>query len=320
MKLYALIAAGLLLAAAPANAQTDYPTKTVRVIVNVTPGGGVDTATRVVAQKLSERLGQTFIIENRGTGGGNPAAEAVYHSPPDGHTLLASPGSTITVNDYLFKKLNFNPVQFEPVAVLTEIPLVLVVRQNFPANNAKEFLAYLKANPGKSTYGAQTLGSPAHLTAELFMTQTGNQLTHVPYRGTAPLQTDLLAHQLDMTFIQYSAFIELHRAGKVKILAAAADKRIEALPGIPTMAELGYPDIVSRTWNVISAPPKTPAAVLGKLNELINEIMKDPDVRARFDKLQVTAVGGDLAVTKKFVADDRDLWVKVIKAAKIQPE
>jgi tripartite-type tricarboxylate transporter receptor subunit TctC len=315
-----ILAAVLMLGAASASAQTEYPTRQVRVIVNVTPGGGVDTATRIVAQGLAERLKQTFIIENRGTGGGNPAAEAVYNATPDGYTLLSSPGSTITVNDFLFKKLGFDPVKFGPVAVLTEVPLVLVVRQNFPANNAQEFLAYLKANPGKTTYGAQTLGSPAHLTAELFITQTGHKLTHVPYRGTAPLQTDLLAGQLDMTFIQYSSFLELHRTGKVKILAAAADRRIEALPDVPTMTELGFPDILSRTWNAISAPPKTPPTVLGKLNRLIDEIVKEPEARARFAKLQVTPVGGDLAATRKFLADDRALWAKVIKAANIQPE
>ena len=317
-----IFAAGLAIAAASAQAQStaDYPTRPVRIIVNVTPGGGVDIATRLVAQKLGERLGQVFVVENRAGAAGNAGAEAVYRAAPDGYTLLASFNSTVSISDYLFKGLNYDPLGFEPVSVLTQIPLALVVRPDFPAANAKEFLAYAKAHPGKLTYASNGVGTAGHLTAGFFMALTGTKMTHVPYKGTAPVLTDLIAGHVDLTFIQYSAFYELHNAGRVKILAAASEKRLDTLPDVPIMAELGLPEIISKTWNVISAPPKTPPAVLAKLNKAIDEILKSPDVQARFAETHTITEGGSLEYAKKYVLDDRARWSKVIAAAGIQPE
>jgi tripartite-type tricarboxylate transporter receptor subunit TctC len=203
-----IVAAGLCIAATAAQAQpaADYPSRSVRIIVNVTPGGGVDIATRLVAQKLSERLGQSFVVENRAGAAGNQGAEAVYRAAPDGYTLLASFNSTVSISDFLFKGLNYEPLGFEPVSVLTQIPLALVVRPNFPAASAKEFIAYAKANPDKLTYASNGVGTAGHLTAEFFMVLTGIKMTHVPYKGTAPVLTDLIAGHVDLTFIQYSAF------------------------------------------------------------------------------------------------------------------
>ena len=222
------------------------------------------------------------MVENRGGGAGNIAAEAVFHSEPDGYTLLASPGATISINDFLFKKLNYQPIDFEPVALLTSVPLALVVRPNFPAKDFKEFLAYAKANPGKLNYASNGIGTAAHLTAELFTLTSGTKMTHVPYRGTTPVLNDLIADHVDLTFIQYSAFLDLYRAGRAKILAIASAKRVAALPDVPTMAELGYPGIISNTWNLLSAPPKTPQAIVLKLNRAINEVLAEGDVRKRF--------------------------------------
>ncbi len=160
------------------------------------------------AKPLSSRI--------RGGGAGNIAAEAVYHSDPDGYTLLASPGATISINDFLFKKLGFVPTEFEPVAILTSVPLALIVRQDFPAKDFKEFVSYAKANPGKINYASNGIGTAAHLTAELFMLTVGTKMTHVPYKGTAPVLNDLIAGHVDATFIQYSAFYEMHKAGKVR--------------------------------------------------------------------------------------------------------
>jgi tripartite-type tricarboxylate transporter receptor subunit TctC len=319
---FLLALSGLALVAAPAAAQPagDYPNHSVRIIVNVTPSGGVDIATRLVAQKLSERLGQTFVVENRAGAAGNQAAEAVYRAPPDGYTLLASFNSTVSISDYLFKGLGYEPLGFEPVSVLTYIPLALVVRPDFPARDAREFIAYAKANPGKLTFASNGVGTAGHLTAEFFMALTGTKMTHVPYKGTAPVLTDLMAGTVDLTFIQYSAFYELHKAGRVRILATASEKRLDTLPDIPTMGELGLPEIISKTWNVISAPPKTPPAVLAKLNGQIDEILHSPDVQARFAETHTIVEGGSLDYAKKYVLEDRARWSKVITAAGIQPE
>jgi tripartite-type tricarboxylate transporter receptor subunit TctC len=306
--------------AVQAQPAADYPGRAVRIIVNVTPSGGVDIATRLVAQKLSERLGQSFVVENRAGAAGNAGAETVYRAAPDGYTLLASFNSTVSISDFLFKGLNYDPLGFEPVSVLTQIPLALVVRPDFPAANAREFIAYAKANPGKLTYASNGVGTAGHLTAEFFMSLTGTTMTHVPYKGTAPVLTDLIAGHVDLTFIQYSAFYELHKAGRVRILASASERRLDTLPDIPTLGELGLPEIISKTWNIISAPPKTAPAVLAKLNKQIDEILHSPDVQARFAETHAIVEGGSLEYAKKYVLEDRARWSKVIAAAGIQPE
>jgi len=313
-----MTAAALLLATASAGAQlnaADYPGKPVKIVVNVAPGGGVDTATRIVGEKLRARLGQPFVVENRPGAGGNIGAEAVFQSEPDGYTLLSSSPSPLAINGWLYKKLNFDPAGFEPVAMMSRIPNVLVVRHDFPAKTVHDFIEYAKANPSKLTYASQGIGTASHLTAELFMALTGSRLVHVPYKGTAVALTDLVAGHVDLSFIQFSAVHELHRSGKARVLAIAADKRAEILPEIPTMAEAGLPDVVSETWNAISAPPKTAAPVIVKLNQAINEVLREPDVLARFRELQVLVGGGDAAQTRKFVEDQRALWGKVIQAA-----
>jgi tripartite-type tricarboxylate transporter receptor subunit TctC len=309
---------GALLAAGPAIAQSvaDYPSKPVRIIVNVAPGGGVDTATRIVADKLHARLGQPFVVENRPGAGGNIGAEVVFQSEGDGYTLLASSPTPLAINGWLYKKLNFDPAGFEPVAMMSRIPNVLVVRPDFPATTAREFVAYAKANPSKLNFGSQGIGTASHLTGELFMTLTGTKLIHVPYKGnTSSVLTDVIAGHVDLSFIQFSAVHELAQSGKVGVLAVATDERLESLPEVPTMAEAGLAGIVSETWNAISAPPKTPLPIVLKLNAAINGALQEPDVAARFRELQVLVGGGDAAATRKFVEDQRQLWGKVIQAA-----
>ena len=311
-------AAAALLAAGAADAQidADYPSKPVKIIVNVAAGGGVDTATRIIADKLRTRLGQPFVIENRAGAGGNIGAEAVFQAEGDGYTLLASSPSPLAINGWLYKKLNFDPAGFEPVAMMSRIPNVLVVGADFPARTIKDFIAYAKANPDKLGYGSQGIGTASHLTAELFMTQTGTRLVHIPYKGsTSAVLTDIIAGHVDLAFIQFSAVHELQRGGKLRVVAVATDRRIDILPDVPTMAEAGLPDIVSETWNAISAPPKAPGPIVAKLNAAINAALHEPDVLARFHDLQVLVGGGDVAATRKFVADQRQLWGKVIQAA-----
>jgi tripartite-type tricarboxylate transporter receptor subunit TctC len=302
----------VLLAAGPAAAQSDYPSKPVKIIVNVAPGGGVDTASRLVADKLQARFGQPFVVENRPGAGGNIGAEVVYASEGDGYTLLASSPTPLAINGWLYKKLSFDPAGFEPIVVMAHIPNVLVVRPDFPAKTVADLVAHAKANPGKLNCGSQGIGTSSHLTGELFMTLTGT----VPYKGnTAAVLTDIIAGHLDMSFIQFAAVHELGPSGKLNVLAVATDKRLEVLPDVPTMGEAGFPQVISETWNAISAPPKTPAPIVARLNAAINDALHESDVAARFRDLQLLVGGGDVATTRTFVADQRQLWGAVIKAA-----
>ena len=223
-------------------------------------GGGVDTVTRIVAEGLHQKLGQPVVVENRAGAAGNIGAEYVFTSDPDGYTLLAAQPAPLTVNPLLYKKLNFDPTQFEPVAIMTSIANVLLVRPDFPAKTAKEFVDYLKANPGKVNYASQGIGTTSHLTAALFERVTGTKLVHVPYKGTAPALNDIIASHVDFIFMELASAIKLHEAGKARILAVATDKRISNLPDIPTLDEAGVKGFESGTWNALAAPPKTPAA------------------------------------------------------------
>src|SRR5215217_5748550 len=279
-KLFALLALTLL-AVSPAAAQgTDYPNRPIKIVVSVPAGGGVDTVTRLVAERMRQQLGQPVIIENRGGQSGNLGAEMVFASEPDGYTLMASQPAPLTVNGLLYKKINYDPTLLEPVAVLTTIPNTLTVRPDFRAKNVQEFIAYAKANPGKLNYASQGNGTTSHLTAEMFQQATGTKLVHVPFRGTAPAINDLIAGHVDLMFTELASAVELHKAGKAKILAVTAEQRAAAVPEIPTMIEAGVPGFRSNTWNAISAPPKTPAAIVAKLNEAINAALKSPEVRA----------------------------------------
>jgi tripartite-type tricarboxylate transporter receptor subunit TctC len=317
------ISAGLVLATTAAAAQdsaSDYPNRAVRIIVNVSPGGGVDTATRIVAQRLADRLGQPFVVENRASASGNVGAEAVFHAAPDGYTLLSSSGSPLAINGWIYKKLNYDPAGFEPVAIMSRIPNVLVVRNDFPAATVKDFIDYVKAHPGKVSYASQGSGTASHLTAELFMALTKTSLVHVPYKGTSPALNDLVAGHVDASFIVLSSALELAKAGKLRILAVATEKRVEALPDVPTMVESGYPELISSTWNAISAPPRTPAEIVSRLNGTINEALQDDQVRRRFNELQLITAGGSLAVTKAVIEKERRQWGEVVATAGIKPE
>ena len=223
-------------------------------------GGGVDTVTRIVAEGLHQKLGQPVVVENRAGAAGNIGAEVVFTSDPDGYTLLAAQPAPLTVNPLLYKKMNFDPTQFEPVAIMTSIANVLLVRPDFPAKTAQEFIAYVKANPGKVNYASQGIGTTSHLTAALFERVTGTKLVHVPYKGTAPALNDIIASHVDFIFMELASAIKLHQADKARILAVATDKRIASLPDIPTLDEAGVKGFESGTWNALAAPPKTPAA------------------------------------------------------------
>jgi len=322
---YATLFAGLLLAApvlgqASQDSAARYPSRPIKIIVCVPAGGGVDTITRIVADKLSQRLGQPVVVENRTGQSGNIGAEAVYGAEPDGYTLLASQPAPLTVNVLLYEKLNFDPTRFEPVAILSSIPNTLTVRPDFPAKNMQEFLAYARANPGKLNYASQGIGTTSHLTAELFSSKTGIKMVHVPYRGTAPAINDLIAGHVDLMFSELASAIRLHQAGRARILAVATRQRNALLPDIPTLIEAGVPDFESDTWNAISAPPKTPPAIVAKLNAAIVDVLKMPDVQDRLHKLTMTPEGMTPQQAAAFIKADTQRWADVIKAANIKPE
>jgi tripartite-type tricarboxylate transporter receptor subunit TctC len=320
MMKYVTLLAGLLLAG-PAFGQNrqdpaaTYPATTIKIIVCVPAGGGVDTVTRIVADRLRQRLGQPVVIENRGGLAGNIGAEAVYASEPDGYTLLASQPAPLTVNVLLYKKLNFDPSAFLPVAIMTSIPNTLTVRPDFPAKTIQEFIAYARANPDKLNFASQGTGTTSHLTAELFGRKTGIRMLHVPYRGTAPAINDLIAGHVDLMFTEMASALELHKAGKARILAVATAKRVPLLPDIPTFIEVGVPDFESGTWNAISAPPKTPAAIVAKLNAAIVDILKMPEVQEHLKQLNMTPETMSPAQAADFIRADTQRWSDVIEAA-----
>jgi tripartite-type tricarboxylate transporter receptor subunit TctC len=318
-----LAAVGSLLALSPVGAQdpaADYPNRVVRVIVNNPAGGGLDTVTRIVTEALTRKLGHPVVIENRGGAGGNIGAEAVYNATPDGYTLLAAVPAALTTNAFMYKKLNFDPAKLEPVAVLGTFPNTLLVKNDFPAKSVQEFIAYVKANPGKVNFASQGIGTTSHLTAELYNSLTGAKMVHVPYRGTAPALNDIVAGHVDLIFMQLSSALKLHEANRARILAVTTDKRIDILKDMPTMIEAGVPSFVSDTWNAIAAPPGTPPAIIAKLNKAINEAMNDPETEKRFTELQIIKVGGSPADMRKLIQEDTKRWGAVIKQAGITAE
>ena len=301
------------------DAAANYPNRPIRIIVCVPAGGGVDTVTRIVANGLQKKLGQTVVVENRSGAGGNIGAEAVFTAEPDGYTLLAAQPAPLTVNPLLYKQMSFDPTKFEPVTIMTSIANVLLVRPDFPAKTAKEFIAYAKANPGKINYASQGIGTTSHLTAALFERMTGTKLVHVPYKGTAPALNDLIASHVDMIFMELASALKLHEAGRARILAVATSARIPSLPDVPTFAEAGVKGFESGTWNAIVAPPKTPPAIVAKLNKAINEVLDSPDVQEHFKKVDLHAAGGTPAQAAAFIRNETAVWGAVIKEAHVEP-
>ena len=314
-KLVALLAAAATLAISPAGAQDVYPNRPVKIVVCLPAGGGVDTVSRMVANAM--KLGQPIVIENKGGQSGNLGTEFVFNSDPDGYTLLASQPAPITTAPLLFKKLPYDPANLVPVAMMSAIANTLLVRKDFPANTVAEFIAYVKANPGKVNYASQGNGTTSHLTGALFEKALGVKLNHVPYRGTAPALNDLVGGHVDVFFNELATSIELHRAGKAKLLAVTTEKRLPDLPDVPTLQEAGLAGFVSDTWNAISAPPKTPREVVLKVNAAVNEALKSPEIQAQFNRMHLTAMVGSPERMAEIVKADTKRWGDVIRAANI---
>ena len=322
LKVSIALAAGIVLLASAVAAQPDpaagYPNRTVKIVVSAPPGGGVDIVARVLADRLGKLWGQPFVVENRPGAGGNVGSEAVAHAEPDGYTLLAAQPAPLTTNVVMYRKLNFDPAAFEPLAIMTRIPNTLVVRNTLPATSVQELVAYARDNPGKVNFGSQGVGTTPHLTGELFARLTGTKLTHVPYRGTAQAVNDLVAGHLDVLFFQLDSVREQVQAKRARMLAITADERVAVLPDVPTMAEAGVPGLRSNTWNALMAPPKTPAAITAKLNRAINEVLKTPDTAEHLRAMNMVPVGGTPEGIRAFIAEETARWGDVIRAANIK--
>ena len=298
----------------------DFPDRPIRVIVAVPAGGGVDTVTRLVTDKMRQPLGQPLIVENKAGVSGSLAAETVYGAEPDGYTLLASQPAPITTNKFLYKSLNYDPAQLVPVAIMSHIPNVVLVRKDFPAQTMQDLIAYARANPGKINYASQGIGTTSHTTAELFQAITHTKLTHVPYKGTAPAVNDLLAGNVDLMFNELATSIELHKSGRARILAVTVKDRVPSLPDIPTLEEVGVHGCISDTWHALTAPPKTPPEIVAKLNAAANAAMRDPVLLERFKELSISPGGGTPAEIAAFVKEETERWGNVIREAGIEPE
>jgi tripartite-type tricarboxylate transporter receptor subunit TctC len=301
-----------------ANAQS-YPSRPVRIIVGFAAGGGVDIVARLIGQWLSERLGQSFVIENRPGAGTNIATEAVVRAAADGYTLLLV-NTANAINATLYDKLNFNFIRdVAPVAGIMVVPNVMVVHPSVPAKTVPEFIAYAKANLGKINMGSGGIGGPSHVAGELFKMMAGVDLIHVPYRGVAPALTDLLAGQVQVIFSTMTGSIEYIRAGTLRALAVTTAMRAEAFPYIPTVGEF-VPGYEASAWYGLGAPKNTPTEIVAKLNKEINTSLADPKLRARLADLGGTVLAGSPADFSKLIAEETDKWAKVIKSAGIKPE
>jgi tripartite-type tricarboxylate transporter receptor subunit TctC len=298
----------------------NYPNRAVKIIVSAPPGGGLDIVARVVADRLAKRWGHPFVVENRPGAGGNLGAEAVAQAEPDGYTLLAAQPAPLTINVVLYKKLNFDPTAFEPLAIMSSIPNTLVVRSDFPASTVQELIAFARANPRKVNFGSQGVGTTPHLTGELFARVTGTKLTHVPYRGTAQAVNDLIAGHLDVLFFQVDSVREQYQAKKAKMLAVTTAARVASVPEVPTMEEAGVKGFRSDTWNALAAPPKTPAPITAKLNGTINEVLHAPETAEHLRAMDMTPVGGTPDEIKAFIREETARWGAVIRAANIRAD
>ena len=301
-----------------ASAQT-YPTRPVRLVVGFAAGQAIDILARLIAQSLSERFGQQFIVENRPGGGGNIATEAVVRAPPDGYTLLAV-GSNNMINATLYEKLNFDFIRdIALVASIYRVPQVMEVNPSFPAKTLPELIVYAKANPGKINFASAGNGSVAHVTAELFKMMAGVNMQHVPYRGAAPALTDLLGGQVHLMFDNMPSSIEHIRAGRLRPLAVTATARLEGLPDVPTVADF-LPGFETSAWAGIGAPKNTPAEIIDQLNRETNAALADPKLKARVADLGGMVFPLSSAEYEKRVAEETEKWGKVVKFSGARPD
>ena len=305
--------------AALASGQADYPSRPVKVIVPLAAAGTGDTLARAVSEEMAKLLGQPFVVENRPGAGGLVGTEAVAAAAPDGYTLLAASPSHV-INPALHPKGTYDPLAFEPITQIANTHQVLVAHPSAPFRTLRELIAYDKANPGKLNYGSAGTGSATHLNMELFQTLAGTKITHVPYKGSTQARTDVVAGQVQLAMDGLLPVLPLIQAGKLKPIALASTRRSKIAPDIPTMAEAGAPGYASDTWYGLLAPPKTPQAIVAKLNAAAVKALLSSEINNRLVKLGAEPVGSAPAEFRKLLETERKLWAKVVKDSGVKAD
>jgi len=312
-----IILAGL--ASSPTRAQA-YPERPVRVVSPYPPGSSADFVSRIYSPKLSEALGQQFIVDNRPGAAGNIGAETVARAAPDGYTLLTAPAALATSRS-LYKKINFDLVRdFDAVSMLSSSPHILAVCANLPVKNVKELLALAKARPGQLTFASSGTGSSPHLTMELFRLQTGIDMVHVPYKGSALAVPDVISGQVDMLFSSSIAILPHARSGRLRALGITSSQRNPTIPDLPTIAEAGVPGFESSSWSAMLVPARTPRPVLMRLNATLASIAGSPDMKERAAAQGATLLTSSPEQARAFIKSEVEKWARVIAAAGIRME
>jgi len=308
-----------LLAVSAASAQ-DWPARPVRIVVPFPAGGSADLMPRIVAEKLSEKWGQPVIVENRPGAAGNIGADIVFRAEPDGYTLLSAPPPPLVINRLLYPKLSYDSTQFAPITVIGAIPNVLLVNPKLEVTSVQELINLARAKPGTLNYASQGSGTTSHLTAELFKSMAGGlRITHIPYKGTAPALTDLLAGQVDMMCDNLGVSLPHVRSGKLKALAVASRTRFAALREVPALAEV-LPGFESLAWFGVVAPPRTPAPIAAKVSAGVADALKNPDVLKRLQELSAEPMGLTPAETAAFMKAESERWGSIIRSAGVKDD
>jgi tripartite-type tricarboxylate transporter receptor subunit TctC len=303
--------------AASADTAVEFPKAPIKIVVNFPAGGTVDSLARIVGQKLGEKWDQPVVIDNRPGAGGNIGAANVYTAEPDGYTLLASPPGPLSINQSLYKKLQYDPTKFVPVTMLAMVPNVITARADFPANSLSELIAYAKANPGRVTYASQGNGSTSHLSGQMLANRAGINLLHIPYKGEGPALVDLIAGRVDLFVGNISAVIKFRQEKKVKFLGIASARRNPAASDVPTAAEAGLPEFEASAWFALVAPPRTPNAIAEKIHDAVVEALNMPNVQQKVLALGGEVVGNSTRELSDFMASERVRWKKVIETANV---
>jgi tripartite-type tricarboxylate transporter receptor subunit TctC len=293
--------------------QASYPTRAVKFIVPF-PGGGLnDVLARIICDKLQAKWGQPIVVENKTGAGGNIGAELAYQAAPDGYSVLLSPPGPLAVNQSLYKHLSYKPEEFVPITVVGSVPNVVIVRKELPVDSLRELIDYIKARPGQVPFGSQGNGATPHLTAMMFQTMTGTQMIHVPYRGENLVLNDMIGGHVDLFFGNVGAVKALYREGKVKVLATADTRRSPDLPEIPTTSEAGLAGLVSTGWFALVGPPKLQPALHADIATAVIDVLKMPDVQAKFRTISVTPGAQSPTETAAFIKAEAQRWGEVIK-------
>lgn len=317
--LLATLASGAAVAATPFAHAQDYPAQLIRWVVPYPAGGGTDVIARVLAESMRQTLGQQIVVDNRPGASTNIGADIVAKSKPDGYTILSADNAVLAFNEYLFSKLPFNPEKdFTYIGAIGKFPLALVVHPEFPAKNFKEFLAYVKANPGKVNYASPGNGSPHHLAMEMFKVRTGTFITHIPYRGAAPAMADVMGGQVPCMFLDLASGLSIMQSNKVRVLAIGSGARSKLLPNVPTLAEVGVPNTEVFAFQGLLGPAGLSPAVVNKLNGDLNKAFGTPTVQKRFEDFGMEAMPGTPAQFAALSRAESKRWGPIIKQAGIK--